>query len=132
MTVVARDLTKTYADGTDALRGVSIDASAGVLGMIGPNGAGKTTLLRILTTQLELSTGSLTLFGIEPSRNVRPLRRRIGYVPQQIKVVDDLTVRENLEFFCDLHRLRRTSRRRTSRAWPVGCGPRPKKRSATR
>ncbi|MEW6367791.1 MAG: ABC transporter ATP-binding protein [Acidobacteriota bacterium] len=111
MTVVARDITKTYADGTDALRGVSLDASAGVFGMIGPNGAGKTTLLRVLTTQLALSTGSLTIFGIEPSRNVRPLRRRIGYVPQHIRVVDDLTVRENLELFYDLYRLRRSSRR---------------------
>lgn len=112
MTIEIRDLTKTYPDGTDALRGVSLAHRSGVLGIIGPNGAGKTTLLRVLATQLEQSSGSLNLLGSADPRDFRSLRRRIGYVPQDIRAVDDLTVRENLEYFYDLRRVHKPSRSR--------------------
>jgi len=107
------ELTKIYPDGKEALHGVSLEIDNGVLGIIGPNGAGKTTLLRILATLMEPSGGSVTLFGEAPDKaSLHSIRRRLGYVPQYVQVVEDLTVRENLEFFYDSRRISAASKRR--------------------
>jgi ABC-2 type transport system ATP-binding protein len=66
-----------------------------VVGLIGANGAGKTTLIRMILGLLQPSAGSIRLFGEQPSRD---LRRRIGYVPQNLGLYKDLTAGENLAF----------------------------------
>jgi ABC-2 type transport system ATP-binding protein len=66
-----------------------------VVGLLGANGAGKTTLIRMLLGLLRASAGQVRLFGQPPSRQTR---RRIGYVPQDLGLYDDLTVAENLAF----------------------------------
>ena len=66
-----------------------------VVGLIGANGAGKTTLIRMLLGLLRPSAGEATLFGRPPSRQTR---RRLGYVPQNLGLYDDLTPSENLDF----------------------------------
>jgi ABC-2 type transport system ATP-binding protein len=66
-----------------------------VVGLLGANGAGKTTLIRILLGLLRPSAGQVLLFGEPPSRRVR---RRIGYVPQELGLYDDLTPAENMTF----------------------------------
>lgn len=93
-----RDLTKTYADGMQALRGVSLSFDRGMLGLLGPNGAGKTTFLSILTLALEPSSGRRVYDGLDaadPSQ--RPaIRRRIGFLPQDYRPLGHLTGREYL------------------------------------
>ncbi len=64
-------------------------------GLLGANGAGKTTLIRLLLGVLRPSAGAVRLFGKPPTRSER---RRVGYVPQNLGLYRDLTVRENLEF----------------------------------
>lgn len=70
---------------TRALDGVSLEASEGITGLLGPNGAGKTTLLKVLATVMTLDSGSLEIFGRDPSRHSHRLdiRRQLGYMPQE-------------------------------------------------
>jgi ABC-type multidrug transport system ATPase subunit len=93
-----QELTKTYGDGTRALRGVSLSFDRGMLGLLGPNGAGKTTFLSILTLSLEPSSGRRLYDGLDAAQaRLRPaIRRRIGYLPQDYRPLGDLTGREYL------------------------------------
>jgi ABC-2 type transport system ATP-binding protein len=82
-----------------ALRGVDLEVAAGeVYGLLGPNGAGKTTLMRAISGRLKLSLGFVSINGRNPFRS-RRARRTIGFVPQEIALYAQLTVRENLEVF---------------------------------
>ena len=92
------DLTKTYVDGTRALRGVSLSFDRGMLGLLGPNGAGKTTFLSILTLSLEPSSGRRIYDGLDAAQaRLRPaIRRLIGYLPQDYRPLGHLTGREYL------------------------------------
>jgi ABC-type multidrug transport system ATPase subunit len=84
-----------------ALNGIDLEVGAGVFGLLGPNGAGKTTLLRILATVLRPSGGSYRLLGLDPGSNqeVRLIRRRLGYLPQQFGYYPNFTVFEFIEYF---------------------------------
>lgn len=73
----------------------------GLYGLIGPNGAGKSTSIRILTGLIKKTTGEVEVLGYHPQdAAVRPL---VGYMPQETALYQDLTVRENLEFFGTLY-----------------------------
>ena len=100
-----RDLEKTYEDGYRAVRGVSYKIKPGVLvGLIGPNGCGKSTLLRLLLGFEKPQKGAVYYDGRDLERiDLRSLRRRIGVVMQNVAVVDELTVYENIDYFCGLY-----------------------------
>lgn len=81
-----------------ALVDLSLKVDEGeVTSILGPNGSGKTTLLRIISLQLTPTSGEFLLFGGKPEGNYD--KRKIGYVAHQIFLYNDLTVRENLEFY---------------------------------
>ncbi|HMF87183.1 MAG TPA: ATP-binding cassette domain-containing protein, partial [Gemmatimonadaceae bacterium] len=63
MQLVIRDVSKTYSNGVQALKDVTLTIPAGMYGLLGPNGAGKSTLMRILATLQEADTGSVSLTG---------------------------------------------------------------------
>ena len=87
----------------EALRGVSFDVARGeVFGLIGPDGAGKTTMFRILATLLLPDEGEARVDGFDTVRQMGEVRRRVGYMPGRFSLYQDLTVRENLEFFATL------------------------------
>ena len=65
--LVIEKLTKTYASGVQALKGISLDVPAGMFGLLGPNGAGKTTLMKILATLLEPDSGTAQIHRKSPS-----------------------------------------------------------------
>ena len=93
--IEARDLQLRVSRRRMAVDGVTLTMSRGVHGLLGPNGAGKTTLIRALATVLRPTSGALTLLG---GMDLRALRRRIGYLPQEFGYYRRFTVREFVEY----------------------------------
>jgi ABC-2 type transport system ATP-binding protein len=80
-----RDLTKTYKNGVQALKGVDLDVEQGdFFALLGPNGAGKTTLIGIVTSLVNKSAGSATVFGHDIDRDLEAAKACIGVVPQEM------------------------------------------------
>src|SRR5262249_27137325 len=78
-------VTKTYASGLQALKGVSLDIEHGeIFALLGPNGAGKTTLIGIICGTVNASSGTVTVDGYDNVRDYRAARAKIGLVPQEI------------------------------------------------
>src|SRR5690348_17219268 len=84
-----------------AVAGVDLETGPGVFGLLGPNGAGKTTLLRMMATVITPSAGTLRLLGRDPGScgPRRELRRRLGYLPQNLGYYPSFTVAEFVEYF---------------------------------
>ena len=79
------DLRKTYANGTEALKGISLRVSEGdFFALLGPNGAGKSTLIGIISSLVNASSGEAKVFGTDLLRNRQAAMRLIGLVPQEI------------------------------------------------
>ncbi len=97
-------LRKTYAGKVEALRGIDLRIRRGeIFGLIGPNGAGKSTLIRTLVGALRPTEGSVAVLGLDPLADRWELRRRIGYMPQEPALYEDLSARRNIEFFAAAH-----------------------------
>jgi ABC-2 type transport system ATP-binding protein len=80
-----RGLTKTYQNGVQALKGVDLDVDEGdFFALLGPNGAGKTTLIGILTSLVNKSSGSVSVFGHDLDRELEAAKACIGIVPQEL------------------------------------------------
>ena len=80
------NLSKTYPNGVQALKGVNLQIPAGMYGLLGPNGAGKSTLMRAVATLQQPDTGSITLDGVDILQQPAELRRVLGYLPQDFGV----------------------------------------------
>ena len=86
-----------------ALSDVSFSVGKGeIFGLIGPDGAGKTSMYRILCTLLLPDQGTATVDGFDVVRQMTEIRQRVGYMPGRFSLYQDLTVKENLEFFATL------------------------------
>ncbi len=86
-----------------ALDRVSFSVGKGeVFGLIGPDGAGKTSMFRILCTLLLPDQGTASVDGFDTVRQMKEIRRRVGYMPGRFSLYQDLTVQENLQFFATL------------------------------
>jgi ABC-2 type transport system ATP-binding protein len=90
-------LTKTYADGTAALRGLNLSAGRGIFGLLGPNGAGKSTLLRTIATLQQPDSGSIRFADVDVLKDPQQLRRQLGYLPQEFGVYPYMSCRALLE-----------------------------------
>ena len=86
-----------------ALDDVSFSVGRGeVFGLIGPDGAGKTSMYRILCSLLLPDSGSVTVDGFDVVKQMKEVRKRVGYMPGRFSLYQDLTVEENLKFFATL------------------------------
>jgi lipooligosaccharide transport system ATP-binding protein len=95
-TLVARDLKKSY-DGFEAVKGVDFEVRRGeCFGFLGPNGAGKTTTMKMIYGAVIPTSGELDVAGLDVRRCEREIKRRIGVVPQENNLDDELKVKENL------------------------------------
>ena len=99
------DLTKRYGDHT-AVDALSLRINRGeIFGLLGPNGAGKTTTILMLLGLTEPTSGTARVDGLDPRRDPLSVKRRVGYLPDDVGFYDDATARENLRYTARLNRL---------------------------
>jgi ABC-2 type transport system ATP-binding protein len=111
LTVDATDVRLTYADGTEAVRGVDLQIPRGeFFGFLGPNGAGKTTTIKLLSTLLRPTGGQVRVNGFDVQTEPRAVRETIGYMPQETSVDEEMTARENVAFACEAYGVPRGER----------------------
>ena len=102
--IEVKNLTKEYKKGTKAVDDLSLNVFKGeILGLLGPNGSGKSTTINCILSLLNYSSGSIKVFGKEMNPNSYDIKRKIGVVFQDVCVFDELTVYENLDYFCGLY-----------------------------
>ncbi len=97
-----RNLSKTYANGVHALRGINLDIPKGMFGLLGPNGAGKSSLMRTIATLQEPDTGSITLNGRDLLADKTATRALLGYLPQDFGVYPKVNSETLLDHFAVL------------------------------
>ena len=113
--VEARGLTKVYGE-RPAVDGIDFVVRRGeTFGLLGPNGAGKSTTMRMIACRTPLSSGALTVEGLDVQRSARRIRSLIGVVPQENNLDPDLDVRQNLLVYARYYRIpRREAEERTT------------------
>ncbi len=110
--IEVHELTKRYAR-HEAVRGITFSVAKGeIVGFLGPNGAGKTTTLRMLTGYLPPTSGTASIGGCDVFRQSLAARKKIGYMPENVPLYDDMRVREYLKFRAQLKGLNNTDTRR--------------------
>ena len=82
MNIEIRNLSKTYPNGTQALKNVTLDIPMGMFGLLGPNGAGKSSLMRTLATLQEADAGTIQLGDVDVLKDKDVMRGILGYLPQ--------------------------------------------------
>lgn len=103
--IVAQQLTKSYGAHV-GIAALDLQVEEGeVVGFLGANGAGKTTTLRCLVGLLHPSSGNVQVLGLDPIRQRRELMPRLGYLPGELRLYQDLTGREHIEILGDLQRV---------------------------
>jgi ABC-2 type transport system ATP-binding protein len=104
------NLTKRY-NGTAVVKGISFAVARGeIFGLLGPNGAGKTTTILMLLGLSEISAGEARVLGHDPVREPLAVKRRVGYLPDQVGFYDNLTAADNLRYTARLMGLERALR----------------------
>ena len=108
----AKDLSKTYEDGTRALNSISFNVPAGcIYAMLGGNGAGKTTTINIFLNFLEPSSGQVFIDGIDCVSEPLKAKSRMAYVSENVMLYSNLSAIQNLDFFTHLARKTHYSRK---------------------
>ena len=110
--IEVKNLTKKYRE-LKAVDDLSFDVYDGeILGLLGPNGSGKSTTINCLLSLLNYSNGSIKIFGKEMKPDSYDLKSKIGVVFQEVSVFDELTVYENIDYFCGLYISDKETRKR--------------------
>lgn len=101
--IEVKNLTKEYKE-LKAIDDLSFEVHEGeILGLLGPNGSGKSTTMNCILSLLKFQKGSITIFGKEMKPNAYDIKSKIGVVFQDVAVFDELTVYENIDYFCGLY-----------------------------
>jgi drug efflux transport system ATP-binding protein len=113
--VLLQGVTRRFTGGNGqpltALDALELAVSPGrVTGLIGPDGAGKTTLMRLVAGLLLPDAGSITVLGLDSTRQPLEVQSSVGYMPQRFGLYEDLTVQENLDLYADLQALEKSGR----------------------
>jgi ABC-2 type transport system ATP-binding protein len=108
--VAAHELTKVYGD-LVAVDHLSLEVRTGeVFAFLGPNGSGKTTTIRMLCGIVTPTSGQGQVLGFDVARQSESIKARIGYMSQRFALYEDLTVRENLDFYAGVYQVARQRR----------------------
>ena len=111
MSIVVKDLCKSYG-AQKAIDGISFQTSSRiVVGFLGPNGAGKSTTMKILTCYIPQTSGMATVCGFDVNTHPMEVRRQIGYLPEHNPLYLEMYVREALAFIGSVHQLENSKKR---------------------
>ncbi|MEJ8756411.1 ABC transporter ATP-binding protein [Pontibacter sp. H259] len=102
MELVIQNLSKTYPNGTQALKNINLTIPKGMFGLLGPNGAGKSSLMRTIATLQEADTGSIMLGDLDVLHQKEEMRKVLGYLPQEFGVYPKVSAEEMLDHFAVL------------------------------
>ncbi|MEM9937144.1 MAG: ABC transporter ATP-binding protein, partial [Bacteroidota bacterium] len=102
MELTITNLSKTYANGVQALKNVNLTIPQGMYGLLGPNGAGKSTLMRTIATLQEADAGSIGLGEIDVLTQKEEVRKVLGYLPQEFGVYPKITAEDMLDHIASL------------------------------
>jgi len=103
--ILANGLTRRYGAKT-AVDGLNLSICPGeIFGLLGPNGAGKTTTILMLMGLSAPSAGNCAVFGLSPWEKPLEIKRRVGYLPENVGFYADMTARQNLRYVAELNRL---------------------------
>ena len=101
--IEVKNLTKEYKT-LKAIDDLSFKVREGeILGLLGPNGSGKSTTINCILSLLKFSKGSIQIFGKEMTPNAYDIKKELGVVFQEVAVFEELTVYENIDYFCGLY-----------------------------
>lgn len=101
--IEVKNLTKEYKE-LKAIDNLSFEVKEGeILGLLGPNGSGKTTTINCILSLLNFKSGSIKIFGKEMNPNAYDIKANIGVVFQEVAVFEELTVIDNIDYFCGLY-----------------------------
>ena len=107
MEISIQNVSMTYPNGKQALKDLNLDLrSPSLIGLLGPNGAGKSTLMKLLVAALLPTSGSILVDGQPLAKRERQLKARLGYLPQDFGLFDELTVTQFLDYMAALKGLR--------------------------
>ena len=112
MKLTIKNLSKTYQNGVQALKGIDLEIASGMFGLLGPNGAGKSTLMRTIATLQEPDTGTIMLDGLNVLTQKRDVRSVLGYLPQEFGVYPKVTAESLLNHLAILKGIGIKSERR--------------------
>ena len=102
MELVINGLSKTYPNGVQALKNVTLTIPTGMFGLLGPNGAGKSTLMRTLATLQDADAGRVRLGDIDVLKDKDAVRRQLGYLPQEFGVYPKVSAQDMLNHLAEL------------------------------
>ena len=103
MEIKIQNVSMVYSNGKQALKDLSLDLRApSLIGLLGPNGAGKSTLMKLLVASLVPTAGSIMVDGLPLEKLDRLLKARLGYLPQDFGLFDELTVAQFLDYMAAL------------------------------
>ena len=106
------NLSKTYGNGVQALKDVSLEIPRGMFGLLGPNGAGKSTLMRTIATLQGVDAGSLFFDDLDVLNQKHEVRKILGYLPQDMGIYPGISAEALLDHFAVLKGLVRAGERR--------------------
>ena len=102
MQLTIKNLSKTYPNGVQALKNVSLTIDKGMFGLLGQNGAGKSTLMRSIATLQDVEQGTINFNGIDVIKQPEELRKVLGYLPQEFGVYPNVSAEELLLHIADM------------------------------
>ena len=97
MELTIQNISKTYPNGVEALKNVSLKIGNGMFGLLGPNGAGKSTLMRTVAALQDSDEGTITVGDIDVSKDKQSLREILGYLPQEFGVYPKISANDLLD-----------------------------------
>jgi len=112
MQLSIKNLNKTYSNGVQALKNVSLDIPTGMFGLLGPNGAGKSSLMRTLATLQEADSGEVTMGEVNVLKQKEEVRRMLGYLPQEFGLYPRVSAEMLLDHFARLKGISNSSERK--------------------